>query len=143
MENKDEKDNAAKTPAAKPFDLLAVNEIIVTLTYVFTDPITSLRFFCKLAMNADEIEARQTFYKQPDGDQAAGQHAYNVDMLSRIQTRPPEIPGFPEYVKDRGFDDWRNGFIAFLAEPTPMAVKIASEAFEMYNRIAQPSEFFR
>lgn len=132
-------------------DFFNLERIPVTLTYQFTEPATVITFFCKLALAADDIDARQKFYAQPLGDQEKGKHAYNVDLLCRITAAMPEgLPGFNEQFLKREnppspitlkfiIDELR----AFLSEPTPMKIKVADDAIDRYNRIAMPAEFFR
>jgi hypothetical protein len=78
-----------------------MDRITVPLTYLFTEPPTAIRFFCKLALSNDDAAARQAFYSKPDADQQAGQHAYNVDFLARITVKAPEgLPGFDDFVRE-------------------------------------------
>lgn len=131
-------------------DFFALSTINVVLTYVFTEPPTAITFPTAVLLDADAIEARQAFYAKPDGDRVAGAHAYNVDMLARmIVARPVGLPGFDEFLKERGFDGpgpidaIRDALREFLAEPSPMKRKVAVEAVERYSMIVQPNEFFR
>lgn len=130
-----------ETPAAKPGDFFTLAEIPLTLTYKFTNPETVILFPCKMALSDDDKEARQAFYAQSTKDQAAGQHKYYVELLGRILTGPPTIPG----VK---FDDpigggWRAQVRTFFNDRSPMKEKVLNDAIDLYNRIAFPAEFFR
>jgi hypothetical protein len=147
-----------------------MDRITVPLTYLFTEPPTAIRFFCKLALSNDDAAARQAFYSKPDADQQAGQHAYNVDFLARITVKAPEgLPGFDDYVRNTiageanaepgesrpevdpasivigNINDGRIRELlsAFLGDDNPMKRKVAADAIQLYNRYTQPPEFFR
>lgn len=125
-----------------------MDRIPVRLTYQFTDPATVITFFCKMALSADDESARQAFYAQPKAEQDAGEHAYYVDLLSRVAVAKPDgLPGFDEFANDRfvkGTDETAGELIkAFLSEPSDMKKKIVGDAITRYNRIIQPAEFFR
>lgn len=135
----------------KPKDFFSLDKIPVSLTYLFTDPPTQITFFCKIALSADDEKARQAFYSQPSGEQEKGLHAYYVDLLARVTAAAPEgLPGFDEVRGGRAvepgtdnLDAIRDALRAFLAEPTDLKRKVVADAIELYNRIAQPVEFFR
>lgn len=90
-----------------PKSFLQTTDIIVPLTYTFTDPPTKIAFPCKLAMSADDEAARQAFYAQGQGEIDAGLHKYHLDFLGRVMTGPPEgLPGFEDFVKDQIVADY-------------------------------------
>jgi hypothetical protein len=131
----------ATKPAKATQSFFDMDNIPVRLTYGFTDPATVITFYCKLALADDDRDARQKFYAQPDAEQAAGLHAYYVDLLARITVRQPE--GLP------GFDFPAGTEVAaaireFFADAgNAMKRKIVADAVEQYNRITVPAEFFR
>ena len=137
------------TPAAADkAAFMSISTFPVVLTYNFTDPATVIRFKCKMALDSDDKEARQAFYMQPDGDIAAGQHAYYVDMLSRIiVARPEGLPGFDDLLSgDPGSvkrSQIAEAIRTYFRTGEPILQKVAADAIEMYNKISQPVEFFR
>lgn len=148
---KEAKDNG-NTPGAARAAFVGITTAIVRLTYKFTETPTVIVFNCKMALDQDDKEARQAFYALPDGDQAAGQHRYYVDFLSRIVTRRPEgLPGFDELLPGSGpgtaagvtMADVSNAIKAYFETGEPILKKIAADAVDQYNRITQPEEFFR
>ena len=136
-----------KTPADQ-VDLFTLTEVPVTLTYagLGAPPIT---FFLRPCLNREEQALRQTMLAQPDKDREAGQHAHNIEMLSRLSVHEPE--GFVSYA----------GSIRkhFALEPAPekddataaaqrelrnmMRRKVLNDAMARYIGITQPVEFFR
>lgn len=130
MEKENETHDAEPGVTADAF--LGIDEIPVSLTYGFAPgPIT---FFCKLALNSEDLEARQKFYAQATPDQSKGRHAYNVGFLSRVVKR---VDGLPGYEKVDG------GIKEYFWNPSEMSKKIAADAVDMYNKAVQPDEFFR
>lgn len=134
---------------AKETDFMSLTEIEVSATYGFTEPKTKIVLFCKLALEIDDLSARQAFYTKPEADRAAGQHAYNVDLLSRVMVRKPEgLPGFDDYMENHFTEPefgtkYQVAFVQYLSPATPMMIKIVGDLVDRYNAIIQPDEFFR
>lgn len=127
-------------PAADPF--LSLTKIPVVLTYHATTPPTVIEFPCKLALNDDDVAARQAFYAQPDGDRKAGLYAYQCDFLCRVLNGSPKLPGFEDFQPNETSPVKR--LAAYLKEnKTQMLEIVVDDAIEMYNRICRPAEFFR
>ncbi len=130
------KSNANGTQTKADF-LAGLQNLQVELTYEFGPAII---FPCKVAMNSDDIEARQAFYKQPEGDQETGRFNYHVDMLARIVVDGPEgLPGFPV----TGLTDLPAAIREYFGSGEDILRKIANDAIERYNVLTQPKEFFR
>lgn len=138
----------------KETNFFDMDRIPVQLTYLFTTPATVITFFCKMALADDDRDARQKFYSQSEAEQAAGLHAYYVDLLSRITAAKPDgLPGFDAFLTEGitktdpptpitlALTKARLG--EFLSEPSDMKKKVVADAIELYNRVAQPVEFFR
>ncbi len=117
----------------------AIGSYPVRLTYIFTDPPTSILLTCKMLLNADDINARQAFYALPQGDMEAGQFDYEVDLLSRIVTRVDGLPGF----EDPATGTLGEALKEYFRPGGEMLKKIATDAIQMYNKMTQPQEFFR
>lgn len=129
-------------------DLLAITTIPVGLTYNFTTPPIAILFQCKMALSADDVAARQAFYSKPDGDIAAGQYAYQVDMLGRIVTGVKGLPGFeypggPRAANAGPAPTLAEALAEYFATDEPILKKIAGDFMDQYSRITQPAEFFR
>lgn len=136
-----------KTDAKAAF--VGIGSYPVRLTYLFTEPKTSILFKCKMLLEADDVAARQAYYALPEGDMPAAQFAYEVDMLCRIVTDVEGLPGF-EFDGQRESVDGDKRRPQTLADALkeyfetgePLLRKIASEAVTMYNKVTQPQEFF-
>jgi hypothetical protein len=132
-----------KPAKEKTIGFFDMDRIPVTLTYMFTDPPTEITFYCKMALAADDLDARQKFYAQTDDQQKAGEHAYYVDLLARITAAPPEgLPGFDDFMPGSDAAERVANFFSIGAQ-SPMKRKVVADVVEHYTRITQPIEFFR
>lgn len=121
----------------KQLDIFSLTETPITLTYkdLGVPPIT---FYLRPFLNKEEQDLRQAHAGLPDEDRARAQHAYNVEALVRLSTKPPTgLPGV------NGKKDFAEGLRALLLEPSPMKVKVVEDAMTRYYRVTQPAEFFR
>jgi len=138
----------AQKQAKEQNAFFGMTKIPVRLTYQFTDPATVITFYCKMALADDDKAARQSFYSQPDADQARGLHAYYVDLLVRVTVAKPDgLPGFDEFLQNYADkelpSELKKAMQEFFADASSMKVKVVADAIEQYNRITQPVEFFR
>lgn len=154
MEQQETKELPASNAGKGATGFFQRSDIPVSLTYRWTDPPTTITFYCKLALADDDSKARQAFFALPDDDREKATHQYNIDLLCRLLTRKPEnLPGFDDFllqyedVNDRPKLEFvRNAISAYLGgtvDPTPMQKRVAGDAVEMYFRAVQPAEFFR
>jgi hypothetical protein len=135
-----EQNNAKELTPWTRADLMALTSYTVPVTYndlADDRPPLNVVFKCKIALTADDVNARQAFYGQPAGDIAAGQHAYNVDFLARIVT---DVEGLPEFEPTPTLAEALKGY---LSPEAPIFLEIAQKALDRYTIVSQPAEFFR
>lgn len=99
-----------------------------------------------LILDDDAKAARQKFYAQPEQDQAAGVHAYHVEMLKHIVAgRPSGLPGFETLLPDDfvGIDHVREAIGKYFSAETDLSKMLAATIVDQYVRAVTPAEFFR
>lgn len=132
---------------AATFDFMTAVDIAVPLTYLFFTPAAQVCFYCKIVMTETEKEIRQKHFGKPDDERAATRHAYNVEMLSKISTKPPTgFVNFPNNFADPlqpSIMELQNAILNYFREPIPMNVRVCDDALNYYTTILQPAEFFR
>lgn len=143
-ENKETKDADATSDKPEPnFNFMDSSDVRIPLTYTLFQPFVQVAFFCKIILSETEKEIRQKHFALSLDEQANAEHAYNVEMLSKMATRAPEgFPGFEQHLKDC-FNDLEVAVTTYFSEPRPMSITICRDALNSYTTLTQPAEFFR
>ena len=110
-------------------------DIEIPLTYAFL-PDVVMRFFMRLQMNKEAIEANQAFLGLTQTEREAKDHENNVALLSSLATKHPEgVPGY------KAGDDVKVSIYAFFSGDNPMKKKVCVDVLNKYFRLVQPKEY--
>lgn len=143
-ENTDEPKTESQTGENAPVKnwLDDATDVEFDITYLGIPGARPVKWFCKILQTSEEKEIRQKHFAQTSEKQLESRHAYNVEMLSRVASRPPEnLPGFDEMFAIHD-GDLQKTIYAILISATPARIMLANDSLNYYTTINQPMEFY-